>query len=225
MLLTITASFSPATDLGYLLHKNPSRAQSFDLGFGKAHVFYPEISAERCTSALLLEVDPIGLVRGRHGPAGANRKLEEYVNDRPYAVSSFLSVAMAKVFASAMAGTSKERPELAARELPLEAHLVALPCQGGEPLLRRLFEPLGYRLDANQAQLDEMHPEWGVSRYFSVTLTTTRRLADLLTHIYVLLPVLDDDKQCLRPNMPRKSKCWRAGSGSASSGSALCSRC
>jgi hypothetical protein len=102
MRLTITASFSPATDLGYLLHKNPSRAQSTDLGFGKAHVFYPEVSPKRCTAALLLEVDPIGLVRGRRGPAGADRKLEEYVNDRPYAASSFLSVAMARVFASAM---------------------------------------------------------------------------------------------------------------------------
>ena len=176
MLLTITASFSPATDLGYLLHKNPSRAQSTDLGFGKAHVFYPEVNAERCTVALLLEVDPIGLVRGRNGPAGADRKLEEYVNDRPYAASSFLSVAIARVFASAMAGTSKERPELAAQELPLEAHLAALPCHGGEGLLRRLFEPLGYRLDATQAPLDRSHPEWGMSPYFSVTLRANRRL-------------------------------------------------
>lgn len=194
MLLTITASFSPATDLGYLLHKNPSRAQTMDLGFGRAHVFYPEISSERCTAALLLEVDPIALVRGRNGPAGADRKLEEYVNDRPYAASSFLSVAIARVFASAMAGSSKERPELAATELPLEAHLAALPCRGGEALLRRLFEPLGYRLDAARTPLDESHPEWGMSAYFSVTLSATRRLADLLTHIYVLVPVLDDDK-------------------------------
>jgi 3' terminal RNA ribose 2'-O-methyltransferase Hen1 len=194
MFLTITASFSPATDLGYLLHKNPSRAQSMDLGFGKAHVFYPEINSERCTAALLVEVDPIGLVRGRNGPGGADRKLEEYVNDRPYAASSFLSVAIARVFGSAMAGTSKERPGLAACELPLEAHLSALPCHGGEALLRRLFEPLGYRFDAIQAPLDQSHPEWGMSPYFSVTLSAKRRLADLLTHLYVLVPVLDDDK-------------------------------
>ena len=194
MLLTITASFSPATDLGYLLHKNPSRAQSTDLGFGTAHVFYPEVNPERCTAALLLEVDPIGLVRGRRGPAGADRKLEEYVNDRPYAASSFLSVAMARVFSSAMAGTCKERPELAARELPLEAHLAALPSHGGEMLLRRLFEPLGYRLEVTQAALDGSHPEWGASPYFSVTLSAKRRLAELLTHLYVLVPVLDDDK-------------------------------
>jgi 3' terminal RNA ribose 2'-O-methyltransferase Hen1 len=159
MLLTITGSFSPATDLGFLLHKNPSRVQSMDLGFGKAHVFYPEINPERCTAALLLEVDSIGLVRGRSGPAGADRKLEEYVNDRAYAASSFLSVAIARVFGSAMAGTSKERPDLAACELPLEARLAALACRGGEQLLRRLFEPLGYQLDATQAPLDELHPE------------------------------------------------------------------
>jgi len=194
MLLTITASFSPATDLGYLLHKNPSRAQTMDIGFGNANVFYPEISSERCTAALLLEVDPIALVRGRRGPAGADRKLEEYVNDRPYAASSFLSVAIARLFASAMAGSSKERPELAASELPLEAHLSALPCRGGEALLRRLFEPLGYRLEAAQAPLDELYPEWGMSSYFSVRISAKKRLADLLTHLYVLVPVLDNDK-------------------------------
>ncbi len=194
MILTITASFSPASDLGFLLHKNPSRAQSTDLGFAKAHVFYPETGSERCTAALLLEVDPIGLVRKRSGPSGADRKLEEYVNDRPYAASSFLSVALARVFSSAMAGTSKDRPELAQRELPLEAHLAALPCRDGQALLHRLFEPLGYRLEVKQPPLDETHPEWGMSPYFSVTLRAHRRLCDLLTHLYVLIPVLDDDK-------------------------------
>jgi hypothetical protein len=42
MLLTLTTTHNPATDLGYLLRKNPVRPQSFDLTFGKAHVFYPE---------------------------------------------------------------------------------------------------------------------------------------------------------------------------------------
>src|SRR5580658_1812033 len=101
MLLTITSTHQPATDLGYLLHKNPARAQSFDLTFGKAHVFYPEATETRCTAALMLDVDPIGLVRRREGD---NRTLEEYVNDRPYAASSFLSVAMGAVFRSAIAG-------------------------------------------------------------------------------------------------------------------------
>ena len=194
MFLTITASFAPATDLGYLLHKNPYRPQSVELPFGRAHIFYPQTGAERCTAALMLEVDPVGLVRTRGGPAGADQRLKEYVNDRPYAASSFLSVAMARLFAPAMAGKSQERPELAARELPLEAKVAALPCRGGEQLLRRLFEPLGYELDAVRAPLDEAHPEWGNSPYFTVTLKATRRLSELLTHLYVLIPVLDDDK-------------------------------
>src|SRR5215510_12910042 len=108
MLLTITSTTAPATDLGYLLHKSPSRAQAFDLTFGKAHVFYPEAEPDRCTAALLLEVDPIGLVRGRKGPAGEGRALEQYVNDRPYVASSFLSVAIAEVFGSALSGKSKD---------------------------------------------------------------------------------------------------------------------
>jgi hypothetical protein len=130
MLLTLTSTTAPATDLGYLLHKSPSRAHAFDLSFGKAHVFYPVADSDRCTAALLLEVDPIGLVRGRKGPAGEGRTLQQYVNDRPYVASSFLSVALAEVFGTALAGRSKERPELAARELPLEAGVSVLPCRG-----------------------------------------------------------------------------------------------
>jgi 3' terminal RNA ribose 2'-O-methyltransferase Hen1 len=194
MLLTLTSTTAPAIDLGYLLHKNPFRAHEFGLTFGKAHVFYPEAEAERCTAALLLEVDPIGLVRSRKGPPGEGRSLEQYVNDRPYVASSFLSVALAEVFGTALSGRSKDRPELALRELPLEAQLSVLPCRGGEAFLRRLFEPLGYLVTAKQHLLDEKNTDWGPSRYFTVTLAGNKRLADLLTHLYVLVPVLDDDK-------------------------------
>lgn len=194
MLLTLTTKVAPATDLGYLLHKSPFRAQSFDLSFGKAHVFYPEAESARCTAALLLEVDPIGLVRGRRGPAGEGRTLEQYVNDRPYVASSFLSVAIAEVFGTALSGRCKEKPELAEREIPLEARISVVPCRAGESFLRRLFEPLGYVVDASQRPLDEKHGDWGLSRYFTVKLAGSKRLRDLLAHLYVLLPVLDDDK-------------------------------
>jgi len=194
MLLTITSTTTPATDLGYLLAKNPARLHSFDLAFGKAHVFYPEATAERCTAALLLEVDPVGLVRGRRGPAGEGGALEQYVNDRPYVASSFLSVAIARVLGSALGGRSKDRPELAQQAIPLEARVTMLPCRGGEDFLRRLFEPLGYEVTAVQHALDETNPAWGASRYFTVRLRATKRLVDLLTHLYVLVPVLDDDK-------------------------------
>src|SRR5262245_37942708 len=138
MLLTISTTHSPATDLGFLLHKNPARPQSVDLSFGTAHVFYPEADERRCTAALLLEVDPVGLVRGRRGPAGDGGALEQYVNDRPYVASSFMSVAIARVYGSALSGTSSERPDLAGREIPLQAKISVLPCRGGETFLRRL---------------------------------------------------------------------------------------
>src|SRR5215207_3482209 len=194
MLLTITTTHQPATDLGYLLHKNPARAQRFALSFGAAYVVYPEASAERCTVALVLDVDPVGLVRGRRGPEGEGGLLTQYVNDRPYVSSSFLSVAMSEVFGTAMSGRSKERPELAEKALPLEARLATVPCRGGDDLLRRLFEPLGYSVHADAQPLDPAIPEWGASRYYVVTLTATARLCDLLTHLYVLVPVLDDEK-------------------------------
>ncbi len=42
--------------------------------------------------------------------------------------------------------------------------------------------------------LDPHLPGWGDSRYLDTTLTATVRLADALTHLYVLLPVLDGAK-------------------------------
>ena len=170
MLMTLTSTHEAATDIGFLLRKNPGRPQSFSLSFGKAHVFYPEATQERCTVALLVEVDPVGLVRNRRGPSGEGGALEQYVNDRPYAASSFLSVALADVFGSALSGKSKERPELADTPLPLCVKFSALPCRGGEEFLRKLFEPLGYTVSARRLPLDEKFSDWGESSYFHVEL-------------------------------------------------------
>jgi 3' terminal RNA ribose 2'-O-methyltransferase Hen1 len=194
MLLTLTTTHRPATDLGFLLHKNPSKLQTFELSFGKAHVFYREATPERCTAALLLDVDPVGLVRNRKGPSGEGFALEQYVSDRPYAASSFLSVAIARIFGSALGGRSRGRQELADAPMPLVARIAALPCRGGERFLRSLFEPLGYAVAATRFPLDDRFPAWGDSPYFTVELSAKRRLSELLTHLYVLIPVLDDDK-------------------------------
>jgi 3' terminal RNA ribose 2'-O-methyltransferase Hen1 len=193
LLLTIATSHVPATDLGYLLHKNPDRHHTADLSFGSAHVIYPVAAADRCEAAVLLEVDPVGLVRrGRSEPAQAS--LARYVNDRPYVASSFMSVAIGRLFATALSGRSKERPALAAQPVPLEMSLPVVPCQGGEPLLRRLFEPLGYQVTAKPLALDPEFPDWGDSQYLAVRLQGTLTLRSALEHLVVLLPVLDDDK-------------------------------
>jgi len=194
MLLTITNTHPPATDLGYLLHKSPDRLHSFSLAYGKAHVFYPEATAERCTCALLLEIDPIGLVRNRRGPRGEAGALEQYVNDRPYVASSFLSVALARVLGTAMAGHSKGRPQLVDQELPLMARIAVIASRGGEEAFRKLFEPLGYEVKAEKHTLDEKFPEWGPGPYYALELRKNSTVRDLLNHLYVLIPVLDPDK-------------------------------
>jgi len=165
--------------------------QAFDLSFARAHVFYPEASEERCTAALLLDIDPIAL-RRRH--ANSNFALGQYVNDRPYAASSLTSVAIARLFRSALAGISEERPELVEMPIPLRARISALPCRGGEQLLRDLFEPLGYQVTAEGGLLDDAFPEWGMSPYYAVEFAGEVCLKDLLSHLYVLIPVLDDEK-------------------------------
>jgi 3' terminal RNA ribose 2'-O-methyltransferase Hen1 len=189
MLLTITTSCQPASDLGYLLHKHPDRVQTFDLSFGKVHVFYPEVGPDRCTACLLIDVDPVGMVRGK-----PSFLLTQYVNDRPYTASSFMSVAIAQVYGSALQGRCKDRPELAETPIPLTARIDVLPVRGGEHFLRNIFEPLGYLVEATRLPLDERFPEWGDSPYFAVTIQKTAKLADLLTHLYVLIPVFDNSK-------------------------------
>ena len=188
MLLTISTTHVPATDLGYLLHKHPAKCQTFSVAFGKANVFYSEATETQCSMALVLDVDPVGLVRGRE------RSLFQYVNDRPYVASSFLSVAIAKVFRTALAGRCDDRPELVNQPIPLTATLSVLPCRGGVSVLEELFEPLGYDVEGRSVPLDESFPDWGDSNYWSVTLKNTVRLSDLLSHLYVLIPVLDTEK-------------------------------
>lgn len=193
MLLTITTTYQPATDLGYLLHKHPDKCQSFSLSFGSAHVFYPESTEDKCTVALLLDINPIELVRGKS--ASNNRDtLAHYVNDRPYVSSSFMSVAISNVFGTALAGRCNNRPELVEKAIPLTAKLPVLPCRGGEAFLHQLFEPLSYQVEATTLPLDETFPQWQNSSYISVTLHNTIRLSDFLSHLYVLIPVLDDNQ-------------------------------
>lgn len=193
MLLTITTTHAPATDMGFLLEKHPDKVHEFELSSGRATVFYPEATPERCTVAMLLEVDSIGLVRS--GTARqSDPTMDQYVNDRPYVASSFLSVALGTAFRSALAGKSRHRPELAELPIPLEARIAVLPCRGGEKLLLDLFAPLGYAAEVLRLPLDAQFPEWGGSPYYSLTLRGTVRLQDLLRHLYVLIPVLDDRK-------------------------------
>lgn len=193
MLLNITTTHKPATDLGYLMHKHPDKFQSFELSVGEAHVFYPEVSEDKATLSLLLDIDPIEMVRG--GRHDNNFALGHYVNDRPYVASSFMSVALAKAFSSAMNGKCKDKPELVEVKLPYEVSISVVPApRGGEVMIRKFFEPLGYEVDLMRHELDPKFPEWGESKYYTLKLKNVIRTRDLLSHLYVLLPTLDSDK-------------------------------
>jgi 3' terminal RNA ribose 2'-O-methyltransferase Hen1 len=194
MHFSLTTTHRPATELGFLLHKHPEKVQEFTLPFGRATVVYPEADDERCTMTCVVEVDPVELVRGRPGSGGNERRLDQYVNDRPYAASSLLSVALGQVFGSALGGRCKGHEALADTPLPLEAVVSAVPCRGGAGLVRRLFEPLGYEVDIEGGPVDELFPAWGDAIHQRITLRGAARVADLLAHLYVLLPVLDGAK-------------------------------
>ncbi|SIO85617.1 3' terminal RNA ribose 2'-O-methyltransferase Hen1 [Nocardiopsis sp. JB363] len=211
MLLTITTTAHPATDLGYLLHKHPDKAQGFEQSFGTAHVFYPEATEERCTAALLLEVDPRALLRTRTSVSTPDFALAQYVNDRPYASSSLFTVALGRVMRTAIRGVCEGRPELAATPIPLELHLPAVPCRPGPDQARALFEPLGWTVRAEPVPLDPGLPGWGDSHYLSLTLTGTLRLSDALSHLYVLLPAMEGGNKHYWVDSTEIDKLLRAG--------------
>ena len=190
MYLSIATTHRPATDLGFLLHKHPERVHETELPFGRALVFYPQADEDRCEATLLLDVDPIGLVRGK---GRADGLLDRYVNDRPYAASSFLSVAMGRALRTAMSGVSRERPELAETAIPLEVVVTPLPARGGEKLVRELFEPLGWTVTIEPVEGVGALTA-GFSTYVTLRLSGVARVQALLNHLYVLIPVLDDDK-------------------------------
>lgn len=192
MLVSLTSTTPDATDLGYLLHKHPDRVRTVDVGVGRAHVFFPEATPQRCTASLFVEVDPIALAKGSKGRPAVS--LEHYVNDRPYVASSMLAVALGRLFRTAMSGTCDAKPHLVAEPLDLEVSLPVLPVRGGERIVRRLFEPLGYEVETTAIVLDEQFPSWGNSRYHTVLLRGQQTVRATLEHLFVMLPVLDDRK-------------------------------
>ncbi|MGN1458271.1 MAG: 3' terminal RNA ribose 2'-O-methyltransferase Hen1 [Acutalibacteraceae bacterium] len=192
MLLTITMNGTNTQELGYLLHKNPQRAQCFELNFGKAYVFYTEVSDSRTTAALLLKLNPIDLARGKLGSKDGG--LFDYVNDRPYVSSSFMSTAINHIFSTAMSGRCAKRQELADSVLDLEATVYNLPVRSEKEFVREIFEPLGYEITIRESILDEKFTEWGESCYVDLTLRGKVKLSELLNHLYVLIPVFDKQK-------------------------------
>ncbi len=191
MLLSITTTYQPATDLGYLLHKHPDRVQTFSISSGQVHIFYPEANEEVCTVAMLVEIDPVNMVRNLR-KKGQSLMLTHYVNDRPYTASSFTSTAIAEVFSTAMNGNCKSKPDLVDKKWPLEVQISCIKAKGD--LAERFFAPLGYEILCERIPLNESFPEWGDSYYCSLSLKHELPIKDLLTHLYVLLPVLDYNK-------------------------------
>ncbi|MBY0552852.1 MAG: 3' terminal RNA ribose 2'-O-methyltransferase Hen1 [Candidatus Obscuribacterales bacterium] len=195
MFISVTTTHNPATDLGYLIVKNPATApHRFSLPFGEAILTYTEISPDRCTAVMTLDINPVELVRGREGSQGGGT-IDEYLNDRPYCSSSILAVALRRVFSSALSGKNKDRQELAKTRIPLECTIGALPSRRGPVTIRDLFEPLGYNVvDCTRHALDPLQPEWGDSDYHTVTIRGTVTVQELMTHLFILIPVLDNDK-------------------------------
>lgn len=192
MILELNTTHKPATDLGYLLHKHPDKLQTVELSVGNAHVFYPEANEDSCTACLLLDINPVDLVRG---DKGRNAFLQEhYVNDRPYTSNSFLSTALVKAFGSAINGTCHLKPELAQTPIPLKAKVHCLKVDCDKTYINKIFEPLGYKISYNTIQLDFIFPSWGESNVVNLTVEKTTTLKEFLSQLYVFMVVLDNDR-------------------------------
>jgi 2-polyprenyl-3-methyl-5-hydroxy-6-metoxy-1,4-benzoquinol methylase len=190
MLITFTCHAPNAAEIGYLLGKHPQSVFEREFSAGKVWVFYPEVADDRLTVAMLTEVDPVGLVRG---PANS-ATLDQYVNDRPYVASSLTSVALKTAFSAAMGGKAKTHAERYTEPMRWEITLPAVACEAGEAMITRLFAPLGYSVTTTRLPLDPMFPAWGQADLYSLSLEGTQTVPDVFSHLYVLLPVLDNSK-------------------------------
>ncbi len=188
MFLAIEAQLTPGSDLGYLLHKNPTRHYTRSSPVGQVHVLYPEVTATQAQALILLEVDPVAGVRQKRGHTLG---MDQYVNDRSFVAGSLLSVALAQHLASALNGHAKERPERVHEALPLKLTLAAVASRGGPELFETLFTPLGYRWRAERYAYAEGLAEDRESPYYTLTLEHCLPLQKALQHLYILLPVLD----------------------------------
>jgi 3' terminal RNA ribose 2'-O-methyltransferase Hen1 len=190
MLITLTCHTPNAPEIGFLLGKNPASVFERPFSAGKVWVFYPEVADEHLTVAMLTEIDPIGIVRG---PAALTH-LDQYVNDRPYVASSLTSVALNTAFSSALAGRCTSHVERVSEIMQWDVALPVVACDAGEEFIDRVFAPLGYTLTTTRLPLDTQFPAWGLSSVYAVRLRGHQTVKDVLSHLYVLLPVLDNSK-------------------------------
>lgn len=187
--LTLTAPDGAdyaARDLGFLLHKHPGHLHERETGQGAVSIFFTEADTARATAVMHLALDPVALVRGKNPQSDG--LLTQYVNDRPYVANSFLSVALARSFGQTLVGKSKERQDLADRALPFALRVVPVAIAGGIELAETLFAPLGYTVSPRL--IDDSSPR-GI---YDLHLEGTQKLSDVLSHLYVLVPVLDNAK-------------------------------
>jgi len=192
VLLTLETEGPDASKISYLLHKHPDKVQSFEMSFGKVHVYYPKYHENRAVACMLLDVDPVGMVRGAYRES--DFMLGQYVNDRPFVASSFMSVAIAQVYSSALGGKCKDEPSLAQTPFPWTARIDSLATRGDSQWVEKVFSPLGYQVSTHTALLDPEFPQWGQSPYVQTVLSKTCLLSELLTHLYVLIPAFDNNK-------------------------------
>ncbi|MFN9461864.1 MAG: 3' terminal RNA ribose 2'-O-methyltransferase Hen1, partial [Planctomycetota bacterium] len=192
VLLTLETAGPDASKISYLLHKHPDKVQSFTMSFGKVHVYYPKYQHDSAVACMLLDVDPVGMVRGAYRES--DFMLGQYVNDRPFVASSFMSVAIAQVYSSALSGKCKDEPSLPQTPFPWTARIDSLATRGDSQWVEKVFSPLGYQVTTHSQLLDPEFPQWGESPYIQTVLSKTCLLSELLTHLYVLIPAFDNNK-------------------------------
>lgn len=186
MLLTINCEGPDAMDLSWLLHKRPNRFQAFNLGYGKAFVFFTEYSQNSCTACLLLEIMPDALndlCKSKDGEF-------QYVNSRQYLSSSLLAGAIGKAYSSAIKGTCQDKPDLVGKKHGFKVRINNFSCRLNPIFIDRIFSPLGYQIEWRNIQINDEYCTGGFI-CGDLQLSIDATLQEILSHLYILLPVFD----------------------------------
>lgn len=160
----------------------PGAPATAELPGGRAHLVHP--SAD--TAAVVLEVED---APGSGFPTPGRG-----------AYAALLSRALA-AFLPAFAGDGEPRE--------IEARIAALWSPVGDAILRRMFEPLGYAVEAPPIPIDTARPHLGWSGFRTLVLTGTHRPADVVSHLRVILPLADPRPRAER--LAGAAELWEEG--------------
>lgn len=187
MQLSLNVKGNGAEAVSYLLAKNPNNLYERDEKGFKVRSVYSVFTKEEVKYLIYVKPDPIDLVRS----SPQVYDISHYINDREFAVSSLFVSAIRKALGTALNGKPQEEyVQWVEHRFDMEVAFgpIATDLPDGE--LAELFKPIGYNVEIKRAASTLRSK----SSALFITLTGKQTIQNLLKHLFILIPVIDNYK-------------------------------